>query len=145
MDTQQDATASGLAFIPGVIVNIKFREQCLDFKELKKEFKQYSFVQFVEILEGGAQCFIRVDSANSAQELVSQYSSCEYETDVLKDEAEKEYWKKIFEKRDNKKNKETPKKEQPQVKRRRGREKLLEKIAKAAQHIRFDEAEENLD
>ena len=145
-ETQQDSGAvSGLTFIPGVIVNIKFREQCLDFKELKKEFKQYAYVQYVDILEGGAQCFIRVDFPNSAQELVSQYSSCEYETDVLKDEAEKEYWKKIFEKRDSKKTKETPKKEHPPLKRRRGREKLLDKIAKAAQHIRFDEPEENID
>ena len=134
--------SSGLAFISGVIVNIKFREPCLDFKELKKEFKQYLYVAYVDILEGGAQCFIRVDAPTSAQELVNQYSSCEYETDVLRDEAEKEYWKKIFEKRDTKKNKEVPvKKEQP-VKRRRGREKLLDKINKAAQHIRFEESED---
>lgn len=133
--------SSGLVFIPGVIVNIKFREPCLDFKELKKEFKQYSFINYVDILEGGAQCYIRVDSSNSAQELVSLYSSCEYETEILKDEAEKEYWKKIFEKRDGKKSKDkdVPKKEQKPVKRRRGREKLLDKINKAAQHIRFDD------
>lgn len=142
-DTQNDTnTSSGLTFAAGVIVNIKFREQCLDFKELKKEFKQYPYVQYVDILEGGAQCFIRVDVPNSAQELVNQYSSCEYETDVLKDDAEKEYWKKIFDKRDLKKTKDIPKKEQPPVKKRRGREKLLDKIAKAAQHIRFEEAED---
>lgn len=140
-DQPEAAPTSGLAFIPGVIVNIKFREPCLDFKELKKEFKQYPYCNYVDILEGGAQCFIRVDTPNAAQELVSQYSSCEYETDILKDEAEKEYWKKIFEKRDSKKNKDLPKKEQP-VKRRRGREKLLEKINKAAHHIRFEESEE---
>lgn len=139
---QPEATpTSGLAFVPGVIVNIKFREPCLDFKELKKEFKQYPYCSYVDILEGGAQCYIRVDTPNAAQELASQYSSCEYETDILKDDVEKEYWKKIFEKRDSKKNKELPKKEQP-VKRRRGREKLLEKISKAAQHIRFEESEE---
>lgn len=133
--------ASGLAFLPNIIVNIKFREPCLEFKELKKEFKQYAYVNYVDILEGGAQCFIRVDAPNSAQELVNQYSSCEYETEILKDEPEKEYWKKIFERRDAKKNKEQPKKEQP-VKRRRGREKLLEKINKASQHIRFEENED---
>lgn len=138
---EQDTNlSSGLSTIPsGVIVNIKFREPCLDQKELKKEFKQYSFINYVDILEGGAQCYIRVDASNSAQELVSQYSSCEYETEILKDEAEKEYWKKIFEKRDSKKNKEASKIEQKPVKRRRGREKLLDKINKAAQHIRFDD------
>lgn len=133
--------ASGLTFTPNVIVNIKFREPCLEFKELKKEFKQYAFVNYVDISEGGAQAFIRVDTPNSAQELVNQYSSCEYETEILKDEVEKEYWKKIFERRDSKKMKEQPKKEQP-AKRRRGREKLLEKINKAAQHIRFEENED---
>ena len=140
-DQLEAAPSSGLAFVPGVIVNIKFREPCLDFKELKKEFKQYPYCNYIDILEGGAQCYVRVETPNTAQELLSQYSSCEYETEILKDDAEKEYWKKIFEKRDNKKSKELPKKEQP-VKRRRGREKLLEKISKAAQHIRFEESEE---
>lgn len=140
-EPNSESNASGLSFVPGVIVNIKFREPCLDFKELKKEFKQYSYVSYIDILEGGAQCYVRVDAPTSAQELASQYSSCEYETDILKSEAEKEYWKKIFEKRDAKKGKDTPKKE-PAVRRRRGREKLVDKINKAAQHIRFEENEE---
>lgn len=135
-------TSSGLVFVPGVIVNIKFREPCLDPKELKKEFKQFNYVNYVDILEGGAQCYVRVDASTSAQELVNQYSSCEYETEVLKDELEKEYWKKIFDKRDSKKNKESPAKKEKPVRRRRGREKLLEKINKASQHIRFEESEE---
>lgn len=135
------SSSSGLTFVPGVIVNIKFREPCLEPKELKKEFKQFPYCNYVDIIEGGAQCYIRVDAPSSAQELLNQYSSCEYETEILKDEAEKEYWKKISEKRDNKKTKDSPKKEQP-VKRRRGREKLLEKINKASQHIRFDDADD---
>lgn len=139
-------TSGGLNFIPGVIVNIKFREPCSDFKELKKEFKQFPYVNFVEILEGGSQCYIRVDNPNSAVELVGQYSSCEYETDVLKDEAEKEYWKKIFEKRDGKESKKGVKRV---TRRRRGRERLVEKIqsvgimaanAAPGTHLRFDEA-----
>lgn len=140
-ESKVESTASGLSFVPGVIVNIKFREPCLDYKELKKELKQYSYVCYVDVLEGGAQCYVRVDAASSAQELVTQYSGCEYETEVLKNEAEKEYWKKIFERRDAKKSKDSPKKE-PAVRRRRGREKLVEKINKAAQHIRFEENEE---
>lgn len=134
-------TSSGLTFAPGVIVNIKFREPCLDFAELKKEFKQFSYVSYVDILESGSQCYVRVNAPTFAQELVCSYSSCEYETEILKDEAEKEYWKKIFEKRDMKKGREMPKKEQP-VKKRRGREKLMAKINKAAQHIRFEENED---
>lgn len=136
---------SGLIFTQGVIVNIKFREPCSEFKELKKEFKQFSYVNYVDILEGGSQCYIRVDNPSSAQELVSQYSSCEYETEVLKDEAEKEYWKKIFEKRDASKNNTAPRKSNP-VRRRRGRERLLDKIQKAGTHVRFEvEVEENVE
>jgi La-related protein 7 len=131
---------SGLVFTPGVIVNIKFREPCSDFKELKKEFKQFSYVNYVDMLEGGSQCYIRCETPASAQELVQQYSSCEYETEVLKDEPEKEYWKKIFDKRDSIKN--STRKSNP-IKRRRGRERLLDKIQKAAgTHVRFDETEE---
>ncbi|CRL01306.1 CLUMA_CG014372, isoform A [Clunio marinus] len=137
----EENPSTGLTFIPGVIVNIKFREPCVDFKELKREFKQYSYVTYVDVLECGAQCFIRVESPNSAHDLISQYSSCEYEAEILKDEAEKEYWKKIFEKRDQKKNKDNTKKHEP-VKRRRGREKLMDKVNKVAQHIRFEENEE---
>ena len=86
-----------LTFIPGAIVNIKFREPCVDFKEFKKEMRQFSYVQYVECPEGDFQSFIRCDSATSAQELVSQYSSCEYDTDILKEEVETQYWNKIFE------------------------------------------------
>lgn len=139
-ETSVDNSSGGLVFIPGVIVNIKFREPCLDFKELKKEMKQYPFVQFVEISESGMQSYIRVDAPSSAQELINQYSSCEYETDILKGDAEKEYWRKIFEKRDKKKTDGPKPKSNPSgTRRRRGREKLLEKIVKVGQHIKFED------
>jgi len=143
MPSEAQSSTSGIAFTPGVIVNIKFREPCEDNAELKKEMKQFAYVQYVDIAEGGGQCYIRVDATNSAAELASQYSSCEYETEVLKGDAEKEYWKKIFEKRDKKKAGKTPEVAQksPAAKKRRGRERLIEKISKAAQHIRFDEEE----
>jgi La-related protein 7 len=138
-----ESKQTGLVFTPNVIVNIKFREPCSDFKELKKEFKQFTYVNYVDMIEGGSQCYIRVETPASAQELVSQYSSCEYETEVLKDEAEKEYWKKIFDKRDSSKNS-TARKPNP-IKRRRGRERLLEKIQKASTHVRFEETEETVE
>lgn len=139
----ESSQASGLTFIPGVIVNIKFREPSLDLKEIKKEFKQYPYVAYVDVLESGAECYIRTETPSSAQELVNQYSSCEYETGVLKDDAEKKYWESIFNKRDAKKNKSQPRKEQPAVKRLRGRQKLVDKINKASQHIRFEETTED--
>lgn len=146
---ETNQSSSGLTFIPGVIVNIKFREPCSEFKELKKEFKQFPYVNFVDILEGGSQCYIRVENSASAVELVGQYSSCEYETEVLKDEPEKEYWKKIFEKRDAQKNSsQAPHKPAPRItRRRRGRERLVEKIQKignianaaSGTHVRFED------
>ncbi|KAG5676792.1 hypothetical protein PVAND_006600 [Polypedilum vanderplanki] len=133
-------------FTPGCIVNIKFREPCVDCKEFKKELKQFSFVQYVDIPEGATQCFIRVDNSQSAHEIVNHYSSCEYETEILKDENEKNYWKKIFENREKKRrNKDSEKNKMDKSKRRRGREKLVIKIAKATksnQIIRFNEFDE---
>lgn len=136
--------SGNLMFTPGCIVNIKFREPCVDYKEFKKELKQFPSVQYVDILEGGSQCYIRVNTSQAAHELVSHYSSCEYETDILKDDLEKEYWKKIVDNREKKKKNEEGK---PAVKRqrRRGREKLMDKISKATQNqiIRFGEFDEH--
>ncbi|CAO1363892.1 unnamed protein product [Diamesa tonsa] len=132
-----------LTFIPGAIVNIKFREPCVDFKEFKKEMRQFSYVQYVECPEGDFQSFIRCDSATSAQELASQYTSCEYDTEILKEEVETQYWNKIFEARNKTgKPKGSNPSEAPPPARRRGREKLLKKIVKSAQHIKFDDADE---
>jgi hypothetical protein len=137
--------AGNLLFDPGCIVNIKFREPCVDFKEFKKELKQFPSVQYVDIMEGGSQCFIRVNASQAAHELVSHYSSCEYETEVLKDELEKDYWKKIFDSREKKKKNEDKSKPNEKRHRRRGREKLVDKISKATQNtiIRFGDLEEH--
>jgi len=137
---------SGNIFTPGCIVNIKFREPCVEFKEFKKELKQFPSVQYVDIMEGGSQCFIRVNASQAAHELVSHYSSCEYETEVLKDELEKDYWKKIFESREKKKKNDDKSKPNTEKRhRRRGREKLVEKISKATQNqiIRFSEIDDH--
>jgi La-related protein 7 len=142
LDSQQTNIAN---FTPGCIVNIKFREPCADSKEFKKELKQFPCVQYVDIPEGGSQCFIRVDGSQAAHEIVSHYSSCEYETDILKDDVEREYWKKIADSREKKKrNKDSMEQSQTaeKKKRRRGREKLVIKIAKVTQSnqiIRFSE------
>lgn len=130
-----------MVFEPGLIVKIKFREPIVDIKELKAELKQYNYVKYIDVTEGDFQCFVRVEAAASAQELVNQYSSCEYVTEILKDEVEKEYWNKINSQRAQK----TASKDQKKVgkpKKRRGREKLLNKITKTAEHIRFDQEEE---
>jgi La-related protein 7 len=121
----------------GPIVNIKFREPCNDIKELRQEFKQFSYVRNVEIVEEGAQCNVRVSAQSYAQELVNLYSGCEYEANIISGDAEKDYWKRISENKEkNKKKTEI----NPNRKQRRGREKLAKMIIKAsAQHIRFND------
>lgn len=121
----------------GPIVNIKFKEPCNDLKELRQEFRQFSYVQHVEIVEGGAHVNVRVAAHSYAQELVSLYSGCEYEANILSGDAEKEYRKRISENKEkNKKKTENS----PIKKQRRGREKLANMIIKAsAQHIRFND------
>ena len=145
-EAQSSRKTPALQFQPGLIINIKFREPCIEIKEFRKEMKQYTFVKYVDIKEGAMEAFVRVDDKASAPELVSQYSSCEYVTEILKDESEKDYWNKIFKSREEKIG--HSKKSEPgvtPVKKLRGREKLLIKINKASEHIRFDEDEENVD
>lgn len=121
----------------GPIVNIKFREPCNDLKELRQEFRQFSYVQHVDIVEGGAQCNVRVAGHSYAQELVNLYSGCEYEANIISGDAEKEYWKRITENKERNKRKSE---DNPNRKQRRGREKLAKMIMKAsAQHIRFND------
>lgn len=121
----------------GPIVNIKFREPCNDLKELRQEFRQFSYVHHVEIVESGAQCNVRVAAQSYAQELVSLYSGCEYEANIISGDIEKEYWKRISE---NKERNKCKTENNPNRKQRRGREKLAKMIIKAStQHIRFND------
>ena len=145
-ESQAARKTPALQFQPGLIINIKFREPCIEIKEFRKELKQYSFVKYVDIKEGAMEAFIRVDDKASAPDLVSQYSSCEYVTEILKDVAEKEYWNKIFNNRQEKiGNSKTTESGAITAKKLRGREKLLIKINKASEHIRFEEDDENVD
>ncbi|XP_070499188.1 la-related protein 7 [Chironomus tepperi] len=145
-EPKSDLQSGNLVFTPGCIVNIKFREPCVEFKEFKKELKQFPSVQYVDIMEGGSQCFIRVNASQAAHELVNHYSSCEYETEILKDDLEKDYWKKIIDSREKKKKNEDKSKPNPEKRiRRRGREKLVDKISKATQNqiIKFGDFDEH--
>lgn len=119
-----------VAFEPGVIVNLKFSEPCVDIKEFKMEMRQYSYVKYVDIKEGDCESFIRVDKASSANLLVKHYSSAEYKVQILSGETEKNYWDKIGHDREQKINKTV------KVKQERGREKLMKKIKS---HIRFED------
>lgn len=123
----------------GSIVNIKFREVCHDLKELRQEFRQFSYVKHVEIVENGAQCNVRVLNEQNADDLMSLYTGCEHTTAILSGDAEDQYWNRMTEIKENNKRKHEEKPTLPK-KQRRGREKLTKMIMKACtpQHIRFD-------
>lgn len=129
------------------VVNIKFREVSNDVRELRNEFRQFSYVKHVEIIDNGAECNIRVLNEKNAQDLVSLYDAgCEHSATILNGESETEYWKRLTEKKERGKRKlEIEGQSPPCKKQRRGREKLHKMIMKASssQHIRFNENFEN--
>lgn len=132
----------------GSIVNIKFREVSHDLKELRQEFRQFSYVKHVEIIENGAECNVRVSTEQNAQELVSLYAGCEHSALIMSGESVEEYWKRIAENKEkNKRKLEENQTNPPAKKQRRGREKLAKMIMKAvsSQHIRFNDNSEPVD
>jgi La-related protein 7 len=121
------------SFEPGLIVNVKFRESCVDVKDFKDELRQYPYVKYVDVKEGDMETFVRVDKPASANLLVKQYSSADYQSAlILSGESETNYWDKILKDRENKLNKTV------KVKQARGRDKI---IKKAAVHVHFDDDE----
>lgn len=124
----------------GSVVNIKFREVYHDLKELRQEFRQFSYVKHVEIIENGAQCNVRVSTEQNAECLVSLYSGCEHTAAILTGEVEEQYWNRMTENKEKNKRKLDDPPTSPK-KQRRGREKLAKMIMKAcsSQHIRFNE------
>jgi La-related protein 7 len=121
------------SFEPGLIVNIKFREPCVDIKDFKDELRQFSYVKYIDVKEGDMETFVRVENCKFANLLVKQYSSADYQSaHILSGELETQYWDKILKDRENKLNKTV------KVKQYRGREKI---IKKAAVHIHFEEDE----
>lgn len=126
---------------PGLIIKIHFDEPCVDIGDFKAEMKQYSFVRYVDLKEGQTAAYVRVDSSNSAPNLIK--SCAPRRCQILVGEAETEYWKKIGKDRDEKLSKTV------KTTRKRGRKvnNLLKNITEngssglkmAVSHIRFDD------
>lgn len=120
---------------PGLIVNVKFLEPCVNIKEFKTDMKQYEVVKYVDIKEGALEAYLRCETGNAASDFVKQINCAEYNCKVISGDQENEYWMKIKNDREMKLNK--------QVKvpvKRRGRDRVA-KIA--AKHIRFGDDEGN--
>ncbi|XP_075155381.1 la related protein 7 [Haematobia irritans] len=112
----------------GLIVEMSFLEPCINVKEYKADMRQYTSVKYVDVKEGSMQAFLRLDSAEKANEFLQNVSCAEYQCKILSGEAEKAYWRKIEKDREQKLNK------QVKVPQKRGREKVKKLISK---HIRF--------
>ncbi|XP_049534360.1 la-related protein 7 [Anopheles darlingi] len=118
------------SFEPGLIVNVKFREPCVDVKDFRAELRQYPYVKYIDVKEGDFEAFVRVDKPASANTLVKEYSSAEHSAQILSGELEQQYWDKMMRDREDKLNKRV------KTEKVRGRTKLIRKINT---HIKFDD------
>ncbi|XP_055680438.1 la-related protein 7 [Lutzomyia longipalpis] len=125
---------TGISMAKGLIVELKLAEPLVDVKDFKAELRQYDFVKYVDVKEGTTVAYVRVDSPESAEDLVRRFTDPERAATVLTGDAEEAYWQKIAQDRDAKLKK-TVKVDKPK----RGREKIKKKIS---QHIFFGEDED---
>lgn len=103
----------------GLIVQIMFLEPCLDPRDFRNEMRQNASVKYVDVKEGKMKAYIRLESAEAAQEFIKKTHCAEYQCTLLSGDNELQYWHKIENDRIAKRNK--------SVKinlRRRGREKI---------------------
>lgn len=123
-----------IEFVKGVIVKVKLSEPVVDAKKIKTEIKALSSdIKYVDVpLPAGEEVFIRFSTDQSAKEFCTKDFSGE--KTVLEGDEEQTYWEKIKNDRNVKFSK--------NVKKQRGRDKLLKKAEKLmAKHIKFDEGE----
>ncbi|XP_057670952.1 la-related protein 7 [Diorhabda carinulata] len=121
-------------FVKGVIVKVKLPETVVDTKKIKTEVKASSSdIKYVDVpLPTGNEIFIRFSNDESAKEFCTK--DFFGEKTVLEGDDERAYWEKINNDRNVKYLK--------NVKKQRGRDKLLKKAEKLmATHIKFDDGE----
>ncbi|OXU22748.1 hypothetical protein TSAR_002253 [Trichomalopsis sarcophagae] len=130
--TKKENTASGLEFIPNVIVKIELNEPCIDPKSFKAELRSNSSnIKYVDVKEGSHEAYVRCDSSEAAAAL-AQKSNEEKNLRVLTGDEEIYYWDKITRDREEKIGNKVRVNQ-------RGRNKLLKKAEKElGKHIRFD-------
>uniref|UniRef100_A0A8C4SBQ8 La-related protein 7 n=1 Tax=Erpetoichthys calabaricus TaxID=27687 RepID=A0A8C4SBQ8_ERPCA len=136
-------TPLGPQFVSGVIVKITHSEPLPGRKCIKDILSEVSSVEYVDMLEGDAECHIRLTSPDDVRVLMEAESEIKkkhhWKMKVLTGDNEQRYWQKILVDRQAKLNRPRDKK--------RGMEKLIAKAEKiivaktkeASKHIRFDE------
>ncbi|KAM9501166.1 la-related protein 7 [Clarias gariepinus] len=136
-------TPEGPAFQSGVILKITHNQPLPNKKSVKDTLSEISAVQYVDIMEGDAEGFIRFKTPEDAKAVIAARAELQkkhnWNLDVLTGDHEQRYWQKILVDRQAKLNRPRDKK--------RGTEKLISKAEKiiiartkdANKHIRFDE------
>ncbi|KAG2466782.1 LARP7 protein, partial [Polypterus senegalus] len=136
-------TPLGPQFVSGVIVKITHSEPLPGRKCIKDVLSEMSSVEYVDMLEGDAECHVRLTSPDDVRVLMEAESEIKkkhhWKMKVLTGDNEQRYWQKILVDRQAKLNRPRDKK--------RGMEKLIAKAEKiivaktkeASKHIRFDE------
>ncbi|XP_049835952.1 la-related protein 7 [Schistocerca gregaria] len=132
---QQQAVVSAepprTVFTPGVIAHVTLDEPITDVVKFKSDVRGYSDVQYVDILEGTNEAYVRFSSPSSAAHFVQEkpFGSME----ILSGDEEMNYWNKIKQDRAEKFSQKIKVKQ-------RGRDKLLKRVERElGKHIRFDE------
>ncbi|XP_062849228.1 la-related protein 7 [Trichomycterus rosablanca] len=133
----------GPKFESGVIVKITHNKPLPNKKCVKDTLSEISAVQYVDIIEGDAEGFIRFKSPEDAKAVITARSELQqkynWNLEILTGDHEQRYWQKILVDRQAKLNRPRDKK--------RGTEKLISKAEKiivarakeANKHIRFDD------
>ncbi|CAG9854708.1 unnamed protein product [Phyllotreta striolata] len=131
----KENSAPKLEFLPGVIVKLKLPEPVIDIKKFKNDAKLVSSeIKYIDVPIPGCsnEIFIRFNNNKGAKEFCTKDFTGE--KTLLEGDEEQTYWEKIQVDREHKFSK--------NVKKQRGREKLLKKAEKImAQHIKFDEGD----
>ncbi|KAJ9584654.1 hypothetical protein L9F63_021003 [Diploptera punctata] len=89
-----------ISFTPGVIVHASLEEPVMDIKKFKADVKTLSEVEYVDVVMGGNEAFIRCATSTAAENFIS--NAPWQQTELLNGDDEKEYWDRIFQDRHEK-------------------------------------------
>ncbi|XP_069680671.1 la-related protein 7 [Periplaneta americana] len=132
-DTAKQKTDSKpkFTFVPGVIVHAIFDEPVIDLKKLRADAKALSDVAYIDIVKGASEGFFRCATPTAAEHLVG--NAPWQHAEILKGEAESQYWDKMMKDREEKLSNHVRVKQ-------RGRDKIMSRAERElGKHIRFDE------
>lgn len=119
------------AFTPGVIVHAVLDEPVVELRKFKVDAKALGDVEYVDVVMGSSEAFLRCSTPAAAQQLVS--STPWQQVEILKGDAESQYWNKMISDREQKFANNIRSKQ-------RGRDKILRRAERElGKHIRFDE------